>query len=188
MTTGNIAKWLKKEGDSLAAGDAIAEVETDKTTVTFEALDDAFLAKILVKEGTDIPVGNPIMVLVDEQEFVSKFADFKAPTTNSAPAVPTAAPSIAAPATPPPSVKSPEPVKKVELPPVKSIEIPPVKSSPTLPAKASEAISKSSTSHGVASIAWGTGASKCGIASKLANDQNEYVKKYGTSSHIPLKL
>lgn len=68
LWTGNIASWGKKEGDQIAAGDAIADIETDKATMTWEAQDEAFLAKILVKEGTqDVQVGAPVAVLVEEQ-------------------------------------------------------------------------------------------------------------------------
>ena len=51
MTTGDLAAWKLKEGDAINAGDVIAEVQTDKATVDYEAVDDGFLAKILVPEG-----------------------------------------------------------------------------------------------------------------------------------------
>ena len=53
MEKGNLAKWLKKEGDKVKAGDVIAEIETDKATMEVEAVDDGTLAKIVVAEGTD---------------------------------------------------------------------------------------------------------------------------------------
>ena len=53
MTTGNLASWKLKEGDEISAGDVIAEVETDKATVDYEAVDGGFLAKILVPEGCE---------------------------------------------------------------------------------------------------------------------------------------
>lgn len=57
-----------KEGDAIAAGDIIVEIETDKATVDFEAQDDAFLAKILLTDGTsDVAVGTPMAVLVEEE-------------------------------------------------------------------------------------------------------------------------
>src|SRR5437899_1143665 len=57
MEKGNLAKWLKKEGDNVKAGDVIAEIETDKATMEYEAIDDGVLAKIVVPEGTqDVPV------------------------------------------------------------------------------------------------------------------------------------
>ena len=82
MTHGNLASWKAKEGEFIAAGDIICEVETDKAVVEYEAQDDVYLAKILVPEGTaDIAVGTPMMVTVEEQENVSAFADFKAPAS-----------------------------------------------------------------------------------------------------------
>ena len=51
MTSGNLAAWKLKEGDSFSAGDVLAEVETDKATVDYETVDDGFIAKILVQEG-----------------------------------------------------------------------------------------------------------------------------------------
>src|SRR6202790_1578770 len=64
MEKGNLAKWLKKEGEAVKAGDVIAEIETDKATMEVEAIDDGTLAKIVVPEGTtDVPVNQLIAVL-----------------------------------------------------------------------------------------------------------------------------
>ena len=72
MTEGNLAKWLKKEGDTVAAGDVIAEIETDKATMEVEAVDEGTLGKILVAEGTEgVPVNTPIALLLAEGEDVS---------------------------------------------------------------------------------------------------------------------
>jgi pyruvate dehydrogenase E1 component beta subunit len=69
MTEGNLAKWLKKEGDKVTAGDVIAEIETDKATMEVEAVDEGTLARILVPEGTEgVAVNAPIAVLVAEGE------------------------------------------------------------------------------------------------------------------------
>ncbi|TAK50075.1 MAG: pyruvate dehydrogenase complex dihydrolipoamide acetyltransferase [Xanthobacteraceae bacterium] len=69
MEKGNLAKWLKKEGDAVKAGDVIAEIETDKATMEVEAIDDGVLAKILVPAGTaDVPVNQLIAVLAGEGE------------------------------------------------------------------------------------------------------------------------
>jgi pyruvate dehydrogenase E2 component (dihydrolipoyllysine-residue acetyltransferase) len=69
MEKGNLARWLKKEGDTVKAGDVIAEIETDKATMEYEAIDDGVLAKILVPEGTqDVPVNQLIAVLASEGE------------------------------------------------------------------------------------------------------------------------
>src|SRR5260370_16976127 len=64
MEKGNLAKWLKKEGDKVKPGDVIAEIETDKATMEDEAIDEGTLAKIVVPEGTqDVPVKADIAVL-----------------------------------------------------------------------------------------------------------------------------
>jgi pyruvate dehydrogenase E2 component (dihydrolipoamide acetyltransferase) len=69
MEKGNLAKWLKKEGDKVKAGDVIAEIETDKATMEVEAVDDGTLGKIVVAEGTqDVPVNQVIAVLLEEGE------------------------------------------------------------------------------------------------------------------------
>jgi pyruvate dehydrogenase E2 component (dihydrolipoamide acetyltransferase) len=69
MEKGNLAKWLKKEGDKVKAGDVIAEIETDKATMEYESIDDGVLAKIVVPEGTqDVSVNQLIAVLAQEGE------------------------------------------------------------------------------------------------------------------------
>jgi len=69
MEKGNLAKWLKKEGDEVKSGDIIAEIETDKATMEVEAVDEGTIAKIVVPEGTaDVPVNQLIAVLAGEGE------------------------------------------------------------------------------------------------------------------------
>src|ERR1700757_974922 len=70
MEKGNLAKWLKKEGDPVKSGDVIAEIETDKATMEVEAVDEGTLGKILVPEGTnDVAVNTPIaMILADGED------------------------------------------------------------------------------------------------------------------------
>ncbi len=94
MTEGTLARWLKKEGDSIKAGDVIAEIETDKATMEVEAVDEGVLGKILVADGTEgVKVNEPIGVMVDAGE-----------------AVPTAAAPAAAIAAPMPVAAAPAPV------------------------------------------------------------------------------
>ena len=72
MTEGNVTKWLKKEGDEVHSGDVLAEIETDKATMEFEAVDDGRLGRILVPEGAQgIKVNQPIAVLLGEDEDAS---------------------------------------------------------------------------------------------------------------------
>src|SRR5262249_21928308 len=69
MEKGNLAKWLKKEGDKIKSGDVIAEIETDKATMEVEASDEGTLGKILVPEGTaDVAVNTPIALIIGEGE------------------------------------------------------------------------------------------------------------------------
>jgi pyruvate dehydrogenase E1 component beta subunit len=94
MEEGTLAKWLVKEGDTVNAGDILAEIETDKATMEFEAVDDGIVGKILIPEGTEgVRVNTPIAVLVEDGESV-------ADATPSAPAE-TVAPVVAAPSAPP---------------------------------------------------------------------------------------
>ncbi len=92
MTEGTLARWLKKEGDTIKAGDVIAEIETDKATMEVEAVDEGVLGKILVADGTEgVKVNAPIAVLVDAGE---------AMPTGAAPAVAAPVPVAAAVAAP----------------------------------------------------------------------------------------
>src|SRR5205807_8789008 len=75
MEKGNLAKWLKKEGEKVRPGDVIAEIETDKATMEYEAIDEGTLAKIVVPEGTqDVAVNQLIAVLAAEGEDVNAAA------------------------------------------------------------------------------------------------------------------
>src|SRR5712672_2015676 len=111
MEKGNLAKWLKKEGDPVKSGDVIAEIETDKATMEVEAVDEGTLGRILVPEGTnDVAVNTPIAMILGEGENASALkdggtarqqkvatsappakAEQLAPQVNRAPAVPPAA-------------------------------------------------------------------------------------------------
>src|SRR5260370_26070206 len=114
MEKGNLAKWLKKEGDPVKAGDIIAEIETDKATMEVEAADEGVLAKIVVPEGTaDVPVNQLIAVLAGEGEDV-KAAAAGAKAGAAPPAAPKPAPAAEAPAKPAPaSAPSPQPPDQV---------------------------------------------------------------------------
>src|ERR1700704_6683513 len=92
MEKGNLAKWLKHEGDKVKTGDILAEIETDKATMEYEAVDDGVLAKIGLPEGTAaVPVNQLIAVLAGEGEDVKAAAAGAA--KSAAPAKSKAAPS-----------------------------------------------------------------------------------------------
>ncbi|PIR32508.1 MAG: pyruvate dehydrogenase complex dihydrolipoamide acetyltransferase [Alphaproteobacteria bacterium CG11_big_fil_rev_8_21_14_0_20_44_7] len=78
MTEGNLAKWHKKEGDAVSAGDVICEIETDKATMEVEAVDEGTLGKILIQEGTqDVAVNSVIALLLEDGEDKKALADYK---------------------------------------------------------------------------------------------------------------
>jgi pyruvate dehydrogenase E2 component (dihydrolipoyllysine-residue acetyltransferase) len=114
MEKGNLAKWLKKEGDKVKSGDVIAEIETDKATMEVEAVDEGTIAKILVPEGTqDVPVNDVIAVLAGDGEDV-KAAGAGAASAPPKPAAAAEAPAAAKPA--PAPVPSPAPAAKAATP------------------------------------------------------------------------
>src|SRR5580692_5038553 len=114
MEKGNLAKWLKKEGDKVKTGDILAEIETDKATMEYEAVDDGVLAKIVVPEGTaDVPVNQLIAVLASEGEDVTGAA--AAAGKGAAPHAPAAAPPQQA--KPAAAAQAPAPAPKAERPP-----------------------------------------------------------------------
>jgi pyruvate dehydrogenase E1 component beta subunit len=95
MEEGTLAKWLVKEGDTVASGDIIAEIETDKATMEFEAVDDGVIGKLLVAAGTEgVKVNTPIAVLLADGESAADAAP--APAAPKAEAAPVAAPAAAA--------------------------------------------------------------------------------------------
>ncbi len=99
MEEGTLAKWLVKEGDTVQSGDLLAEIETDKATMEFEAVDEGIVGKILVSEGTaGVNVNTPIAILVEEGESADA-----APAPKAAPAAPAAAETATPAATPAPS-------------------------------------------------------------------------------------
>lgn len=99
MEEGKLAKWLVKEGDTVNSGDIMAEIETDKATMEFEAVDEGVVGKILVPEGTEgVKVGTVIAVIAGEGEDASTVAAAPAKAEAAAPApAPAAAPAAAAP-------------------------------------------------------------------------------------------
>ncbi|MEM6636076.1 MAG: pyruvate dehydrogenase complex E1 component subunit beta [Pseudomonadota bacterium] len=104
MEEGTLAKWLVKEGDSVSSGDILAEIETDKATMEFEAVDEGTIGKLLVAEGTEgVAVNTPIAIMVDDGEDASALpaaAPAAAAGGDAAPEGAVETPAPAAPATP----------------------------------------------------------------------------------------
>jgi pyruvate dehydrogenase E2 component (dihydrolipoamide acetyltransferase) len=128
MEKGNLAKWLKKEGDKVKSGDVIAEIETDKATMEVEAVDEGTIAKIVVPEGTqDVPVNDVIAVLAGDGE------DVKAAGAGAASAPPKAA---AAPEPPAAAKPAPAPAPAAAAAPAAKAATPPPAAAPALQAAA----------------------------------------------------
>jgi pyruvate dehydrogenase E2 component (dihydrolipoamide acetyltransferase) len=180
METGTLAEWYFAEGQAFSAGDAIAKIETDKASMDYEAQDDGILAKILVPVGPDdIPIGGPIMVTVEEEEYVAAFKDFVAPQAAAAAPPP---PAAVAPTPPPPQVQA-----AVPPPPPAPVAAPPA------PAPVAAAVPPPTMESLMAAVApvmstgWG-GFAKINspLAKTLSKSQKAYVTKYGTTGHLPL--
>ncbi|MEP1538469.1 MAG: pyruvate dehydrogenase complex dihydrolipoamide acetyltransferase [Paracoccaceae bacterium] len=103
MEEGTLAKWLVKEGDTVASGDLLAEIETDKATMEFEAVDEGTIGKILVADGTEaVKVNTPIAILLEEGESADDIGAAPTKAPEAAAASPSAAPAAAAVAAPAP--------------------------------------------------------------------------------------
>ncbi|KAF4133782.1 Biotin-requiring enzyme [Phytophthora infestans] len=195
METGNMSKWNLKEGDAISAGDIVCEIETDKAVVDYEATDDMFLAKILIPEGAEnIPVGQPMMVIVDEEESIAAFKDFK---LEEAPAAPTA-PALSAEEKPPQKEDVPVDAKTHE--PVlpqdflvtsqttkKTVPGPFIPASPAAKAAAPKA-APAPTSSAVFEEKWGLGIKKSAISTSLVKKQQAYIALYGITGKTPAVL
>src|SRR6266849_3751614 len=110
MTEGNLARWLKKEGDTVHSGDVIAEIETDKATMEYEAADEGRLGKIIVPEGAQgIKVNQPIALLLEEGEDpaeLEKFAGSPPPTAGEPRETPPVSPEPKTEPAPTPAAKA----------------------------------------------------------------------------------
>ncbi|XP_047462802.1 dihydrolipoyllysine-residue acetyltransferase component of pyruvate dehydrogenase complex, mitochondrial [Mugil cephalus] len=127
MQTGTIARWEKKEGEKINEGELIAEVETDKATVGFEMLEECYLAKILVPEGTrDVTIGSVICITVDNPDLIPAFKDVTLDSIKAAGATP----STAASAPPPPAAAAAPAAPGSSYPPHMKVALPAL--SPTM--------------------------------------------------------
>src|SRR6478736_1375796 len=107
MEKGNLAKWLKKEGETIKSGDVIAEIETDKATMEVEATDEGTLGKILIPEGTaDVAVNTPIATILADGESAADLGKASTPAKQAAESAPPAAARAEAPQ-PKPDDKAP---------------------------------------------------------------------------------
>ena len=177
--------WLCVHSSSLKTrshcSDSIAEIETDKASMAFEAQDDFYIAKILVKDGAEVQVGDPIFVSVEDSSSVSSFASYSSPAAaipvSPAPAAvktPPPLPTVPAPAPAPASAPAPAPVPSAATT---------AKPSPVSAKSAAVVVPPKLESKHIDSPLENTP-----LAGKLAAYQQEYIKKYGRSGHKPLVI
>lgn len=183
METGTISEWKVKEGDSFIAGDSLAEIETDKASIDFEAQDDGIVAKILVEAGSaDIACGRPILITVEEEEDVAAFADYVAEEVAEEAAPEPAAAPEPTPAPAPVVAAAPAPAPVAAAAPVPVVEAVP---EPIIAAPVVEAVVAASAP--TVGTSWGNFASvRSPLASILSADQKKYVDKYGSTGQVPL--
>ena len=183
METGTISEWKVKEGDSFIAGDSLAEIETDKASIDFEAQDDGIVAKILVEAGSaDIACGRPILITVEEEEDVAAFADYVAEEVAEEAAPEPAAAPEPTPAPAPVVAAAPVPAPVAAAAPVPVVEAVP---EPIIAAPVVEAVVAASAP--TVGTSWGNFASvRSPLASILSADQKKYVDKYGSTGQVPL--
>lgn len=197
MEVGILSEWYKNEGDAFQAGDAIAKIETDKAAIDFEAQDDGVVAKILISanDGSDIPVGTPIMITVEDVADVAAFKDYVYTATAAAPvaAVPPTAPSPPTSTIAPPP---PPPVKAVVAaaappPPPAAAAAPVVAATPPSPpptASPPTTIPSSTTTNTMSTAIPGIVYTKpkSPLAHTLFTEQTKYIELYGTTGQIPI--
>jgi len=175
MDAGTISKWNVAEGESFAAGDSIAVIETDKASIDFEAQDDGVLAKQLVEAGdTEVAVGVPIMVTVEEVGDVAAFEGFDAGGTPDSSATEASAPAAVVEEVKVADqvVASPAPV----LAPVAAAAAPVV-----------AAVAPAGATISLGGSEWGRlAAEKSPLAKLMASKQKEYIGKYGSTGHVPV--
>jgi pyruvate dehydrogenase E2 component (dihydrolipoamide acetyltransferase) len=162
-------------------GDSLAVIETDKASMDFEAQDDGVVARLLVSAGTEnVSVGAAIMVTVEDAGDVGAFANFAAGTAPSSAVTATTPLAAAAPPAPPaaPSVAA----AAAQTTPVAAAVAPPKAAAPiTAPAATPPGVASSGGSE------WGKLAARGSpLAKMMAVKQREYVKKYGSTGHVPV--
>lgn len=186
--TGTLGAWGKKVGDKCSPGETVADIQTDKALMFFEAQDEFYIAKFLVEVGDEVDVGAPIMVTVEDESSVAAFADYVLPT-DAAPVV--AVKAVEVKPTPPPAVAPIVPVVAPKAAVVSAPVVVPV--SIALPVisviKAIQEVTPAAVPSltSAYSVKWSSGiVSKSAIAGKLSKDQHAYILKYGRSGQRAL--
>ncbi|KAL3765454.1 hypothetical protein ACHAW5_008567 [Stephanodiscus triporus] len=183
MESGTISKWNVAEGDAFSAGDSLAVIETDKASMDFEAQDDGVVARLLVSAGTEnVSVGAAIMVTVEDAGDVGAFANFAAGTAPSSAVAATTPAAAVAPPAPPAAPAMAVAAAAAPTTTVAAAVAPPTAAAPvTAPAATSPGVVSSGGSE------WGKLAARGSpLAKMMAVKQREYVKKYGSTGHVPV--
>ncbi|CAH0518406.1 unnamed protein product [Peronospora belbahrii] len=195
METGNMSKWNKKEGDAISSGDIVCEIETDKAVVDYEATDDMFLAKILIPEGTEnVPVGQPMMVVCEDEESIAAFKNF---IVENVPATP--APPVLSEEQVPPKKEDVSVSTKAQhsmIPQDSMVNLQNTEKNVTTPAIPAAPVTKAATKAAPPTPAanamfgekWGLGIKNSAIATSVIKKQQAYIALYGITGMTPPKL
>lgn len=184
-----MSKWNIKEGDAISAGDIVCEIETDKAVVDYEATDDMFLAKILIPEGTEnVPVGQPMMVVVDEEDSLAAFEDFKLEEASEPPAAPSHIE-----AKPAQKENVPMDMKAQDGPKSLETKTTNVSEASFPPPHVAAPIAKTTASSSTPSTAflkesWGFNMKNSATSTSLLKRQQAYIAQYGLTGMTPVVL
>jgi pyruvate dehydrogenase E2 component (dihydrolipoamide acetyltransferase) len=203
METGTIVEWTVQPGEEVAAGNLLCEVETDKATMGFEFQDDAVVAKYLVEPGTEITVGTPVAIIIEDADDFAAFqaADSEGLIVVDAPAAPPTTPEAnergrnptpppapaavaAAPAAPLPAEIPTSAATPVDAPAPAVLKAEP--ESVVVVEGAPEAPAVVSLDRVYCAPQWGTMAAKSALSNKMGQDQAAYIAKYGSTGQSPI--
>jgi pyruvate dehydrogenase E2 component (dihydrolipoamide acetyltransferase) len=172
MKEGKILKWLKKEGESVASGEAIAECETDKSNLEIEAFDDGVLLKILVPEGETVAVGAPIAIIGAKGEKVEIPAAAPTQTPAAPPAAKPQAPAASTAAKPPAPAPTPPPAPAARPAPATRAEAPPPEQRAQKPSGAGQVVQLRRAEEPSQDVSGGDGRLRASpLARRMARDE-----------------
>lgn len=178
MESGTLTSWKIEVGKPFSAGDVLAEIQTDKASIDFVTEDDGVAAKLFVGDGDEVKVGDPVFLMVDEEDEVAAFSDFK--LEESAAEAPPAAPVVEA----PPVVSAPTPVAAA---PVAPTPPPPPPSTPVAaPVTAVEPTPQPSSSPSTSAPKGPSVNTNSPLKGLLSKRQNAYVELFGTTMQQPM--
>ena len=172
MESGTLTSWKIEVGKAFAAGDVLAEIQTDKASIDFVTEDDGFAARLFVADGEEVKVGDPVFLMVEEEEDCAAFKDFVLPSATAAAVV---EPVAAVAAVPAPVVAAPEPIVQKPVT-VASVAAAVEVVSPTPQPQVTTLNSPKGPSVN----------SKSPLVGLLSKRQKEYVELFGTTMQSPM--